>query len=221
MDTDYPGIAASAEIFLDRRFIPFIEKNEHEGETWVFYLQVDGNEEELNKLRVSLSKWAEKYDDNIDYPEFSLSDDIVSEQVVNGRVGAIEDDDSYMEPYHKVTGKFTCPTIDLDNFYSITDRFYKGKIRNFFQDVEETRKPVSLWTIDSLQLDPTDMKAQLILAAPGLIGNQLVVSFPRCSLEDLPQIDWANHIRAHLDEAVDAVMVALRSEVAQRSSVPR
>lgn len=109
-----------------KRFIKFEENNDHEGETWFFWLQVDGNREELSKLAELLdeadTEWYTLYWDEWD-------EDFVDFGVEEGGWG-------YMNYHNKVIGQFTCPT-ELEDGYSLSEMcnewFYKGSIRDHFQ----------------------------------------------------------------------------------------
>lgn len=120
------------------QFIKLREINEHEGETWRFWLQVDGNEAELKRLRTALERVAELYGDQYDVP-FELSDQPKSEAYVDALVEEAEgDDDGYMAAHHKVTGVLTVPDWpdlapdDYDN--AIERALYKGGIRKLFRE---------------------------------------------------------------------------------------
>ena len=102
-------------------FRSFEEFNDQEGETWIFWLQVNGNENELVKLSRALHSFS--------YSNYKLTDIVIPE----GHVDILTEfgGGGYMRFHHKVTGKLTSPSIDLEDF-SPDDVFYKGGIRDLF-----------------------------------------------------------------------------------------
>lgn len=118
------------------KFAKFTEKNEWEGETWRFWLQVDGNEAELTVLNATLLKVAALYDG--DDPPFMLSPTYRAERYVDFLIEqAEEDEDGYMASDHKITGKLTVPDWpdpgpeEYDN--AIERALYKGGIAKLFR----------------------------------------------------------------------------------------
>lgn len=108
------------------QFIKFTERNEWEGETWRFYLQVDGNEEEITKLRRLLASYKVK-----PALSYTLDDGLLDEATVDALVDN-GDDDGYMRAHNKVTGRFACP----DDLGERANELYKGSIEEFFTAVE-------------------------------------------------------------------------------------
>lgn len=96
------------------------ENNEWEGETWHFYIPVEGNEEEMVKLK-------EKY---IDGEIYCVSIKKFTEE----RVDILCEDDnntSYMNKHNKLKGKLTVP----ENLSPKTDDpLYKGGICKFMKE---------------------------------------------------------------------------------------
>lgn len=119
------------------QFVKLTEINEHEGETWRFWLQVDGNEEALAKLAIALGRVAELYGESYDVP-FELDDQFKSEAYVDVLVEEAEDDDGYMAPHHKVTGVLTVPDwpeLGPDDYDNAIERaLYKGGIAKLFSE---------------------------------------------------------------------------------------
>lgn len=101
------------------QFVQFTEINDHEGETWHFWLQLDGNEREITKLSDLLDEAAAEATFELDY---TLTGNIEPENVVDKLVQYA--DSGYMATHNKVTGKFTCPEVLGDN----ADNLYKGGI---------------------------------------------------------------------------------------------
>lgn len=102
------------------KFIKFVENNDHEGETWFFWLQIDGNREELSKLAEFLDEM-----DVSDY--YTLEWNEWDEQFVDFAVE--EGGWGYMNNHNKVTGKFIMPEDELNDLW-----LYKGGIEDYFKD---------------------------------------------------------------------------------------
>jgi hypothetical protein len=103
------------------KFVPFIENNDHEGETWRFWLQQDHNEYQLEVLQGILG----------DNEEFSLDiTGAVDESIVDTLIEYSQE--GYMPLENKVTGKFKAPKLAEGEFPS--DHFYKGNIERFFEE---------------------------------------------------------------------------------------
>jgi len=117
----------------DLKFVRFNETNDNEGETWTFWLQANGNEDQLDKLWNLLIDAAKNPDDEDEEDEdfaYDLSDRrevTLSEYDVDVRVKHAAGE-GYMAAHHKVVGKFTCP----DSLGDGADDLYKGKIRKLF-----------------------------------------------------------------------------------------
>ncbi|MDN5917946.1 MAG: hypothetical protein L0I76_23100 [Pseudonocardia sp.] len=109
----------------ERMFVAMHETNDHEGETWTWFLQLDGNEAEIDKL-ARLLRDAEEGDDEFSYSlELSTREPepIVDKIVAHAHTG-------YYASHNKVTGSFACP----DDLGEYADELYKGGIRGFFLD---------------------------------------------------------------------------------------
>lgn len=105
-------------------FARYTENNEHEGETWVFWLQYDGNEDALSALDDLIAEAVgdsepEEYELDLDtlIPEWE-----VDTLVKHGGQG-------YMDYHHKVTGKLTLPS-DLGEYL---EDLYKGGVKKLFK----------------------------------------------------------------------------------------
>lgn len=107
------------------QYARFIERNEWEGETWSFWIPLDGNKEALLMLAqiIALSEeWDEKYE---------VHSDPVPESDVDVLVKYV-DDTGYMAARNKLSGKLVLPD-DLSAMLADEDGkdpFYKGGIRN-------------------------------------------------------------------------------------------
>lgn len=117
------------------KFVKFTEYNDHEGESWNFWLQFDGNEQQIDKL-LSLLK---EFDGRDDCYELDLK--TVDESEVDILV---KHTGSGYYPYNnKVVGEFFCPTIETEllkdefedqAFEWLDDNFYKGRIKEMFRN---------------------------------------------------------------------------------------
>lgn len=105
-------------------FVRFHEYNDNEGESWNWWLQLDGNELELEKLeRLVIAAT----DENDPWHVLHM-DDQEPESVVDKLVQYAES--GYFAAHTKVTGKFTCP----DDLGEDAESLYKGRIRDFFEE---------------------------------------------------------------------------------------
>ena len=116
-----------------KRFVKFTEHNDWEGESWNFWLQLDGNEQELAKLKSFLND-----NDLEDNPGYMLDMTPVLENEVDILVK--HSDGGYMSDHTKVEGTFTMPDMvedeeaDDDAAYEFAnDNFYKGDIARHFK----------------------------------------------------------------------------------------
>jgi hypothetical protein len=104
------------------RFVKFVEHVHWEGETWVSWLQVDGNEDQLDKLWGLLVDAEEADDSEEDFP-YGLSDrneETLPEEHVDVLVEHAE--------HTKIVGRFECPdSLDED-----CRLIYKGQISKLF-----------------------------------------------------------------------------------------
>jgi hypothetical protein len=108
------------------RFVPFTEENDWEGETWTFWLQLDGNEDELVQLH-ELTHESETYHLSLNDIE---SEETVDRMVRRAKVG-------YMYSDNKIVGKFLCPDstgVGLTQEELLNGHFYKGGIRDHFRE---------------------------------------------------------------------------------------
>jgi len=118
-------------------FVKFREYNDNEGESWNFWLQLDGNEDQLNRLnRIIELENAAGCD-----TEYELDMEPVAEEEVDILVK--HSDSGYMSYENKITGILTLPEFDdslfeyeseiSDKVFEWTsDNFYKGGIGELF-----------------------------------------------------------------------------------------
>jgi len=117
----------------DLKFVRFDETNDNEGETWTFWLQVNGNEDQLDKLwnlLIDANKNPDDEDEKYEEFAYDLSDrneETLPEHDVDVLVKHAAGE-GYMAAHHKVVGKFMCP----DSLGDGADDLYKGKICKLF-----------------------------------------------------------------------------------------
>lgn len=111
------------------KFVKFTENNDWEGETWRFWLQLDGNESELKKLKGFFDKndVGEAYELDMT----PVDEEEVDTLVKHSRQG-------YMNYDNKVTGTFTMPEYEDDGqedsaYEWANDHFYKGDVERCFE----------------------------------------------------------------------------------------
>jgi hypothetical protein len=98
----------------------FTEVNDWEGETWHFWLPIEGNEEALRKL-------AELLDVEADSDEYQLSLEPRDELHVDALVDE-DDEPGYMSAQNKLEGVLTVPDTLGENCKAL----YKGDIAKMF-----------------------------------------------------------------------------------------
>lgn len=103
-----------------RYFVELEETNDWEGETWSWWLQLDGNEDALRELGILLAddEWEEEY--RLAYGE-AVSEADVDLLALHSRSG-------YYPDHTKVTGILTLPA----DFR--VDDLYKGGIRDYYKE---------------------------------------------------------------------------------------
>lgn len=110
-------------------FVGLTEVNEHEGETYRYWIPIEGNEEALATMRRLFGQDSDQVtEEEATYwlaTENPLSEEVVDILVDNTRVG-------YMAFEQKFTGTLVLPPNFEDDFDSI---LYKGEIKKLFQQV--------------------------------------------------------------------------------------
>ena len=114
-----------------------LEHNHKENETYVFYCQWTGNEEELEML----AKVIETAECELsgDYSSFEVSRIKIPESAVDAHV-KIQEFGCYIHMFQKCEGTFLCPEFSNDPFEKaarLDDLYYLGRLR---EDFSETRK---------------------------------------------------------------------------------
>ena len=96
-------------------FVMFTEINDWEGETWSWFIPIEGNEDDIEKVRALIEPMQDVY---------SLSEKQYTEEEVQTLMDA-PSDTTYMDRYQKASGFETIPeSVDWDN----DDPFYKGQM---------------------------------------------------------------------------------------------
>jgi hypothetical protein len=111
-------------------FVKFTEHNDHEGESWCFWLQKDDNDNELAKLQKLLGEY-DTYEETYKLQNMGAVDEHDVDVLVK------HSGEGYMSYHNKVSGKFTCPQPTeeekKDGYGWLNDTFYKGEIREYFK----------------------------------------------------------------------------------------
>ena len=102
-----------------RTFVGFSESNDHEGETWNFYMPLEGNEKAIEKVKKLLATYPE--DEECPY---QIGPTLTEDQV-DTLVGFANGAASYMDAHQKVKGFLKLPKSVKDWSY---DPFYKGAL---------------------------------------------------------------------------------------------
>lgn len=111
-------------------FVKLTENNEHEGETWHFYIPIDGNEAAIGQLLdVTIG-----LDQDID-EGYSL--DVTPIPEVEVDILVKHADTGYMANHNKLTGVLTLPE-DFDERMADedSDPLYKGQIKEYMKVTE-------------------------------------------------------------------------------------
>jgi len=103
-------------------YVRFIEHNDWEGESWNFYLQVEGNENALLRLEEMLPADNEDYELDLTVP---YTKKLVKTLVKHSRTG-------YMRYHNRVDGVLDIDLLDSIDWEDGPAPFYKGGIKDFF-----------------------------------------------------------------------------------------
>lgn len=99
-----------------KQYYKFTEVNDWEGETWHFYIPVDGNKREIAKLKKE-----------VDGEFYIVNDELLPENEVD--ILCKHSDGGYMTTHNKLKGKLEIPN---EKGRSIEDALYKGGICDNF-----------------------------------------------------------------------------------------
>lgn len=105
----------------ETKFVQFTEYNDNEGETWHLWLQVDGNTDELAKLRALLDEANENAAFDLDY---TLTGNVEPESNVDLLVKYGNEPGRYSPAHQKVVGQFACPDTLGEDGHAL----YKGAL---------------------------------------------------------------------------------------------
>lgn len=109
---------------MSKTFVPLVEHNDWEGETWTFWLQVEGNEDELVKLYQWISGYELEETFELDVNDRE-SEDVVDRMVERATVG-------YNYSDNKIVGKLNLPEVKSEE--ELRDLLYKGGIEDYFKE---------------------------------------------------------------------------------------
>jgi hypothetical protein len=101
----------------DKKFASFVEINDYEGETWYFFIPVEGNEEAIKTLKEHL-RGSEQFGFDFDEVDEYVVD-ILCERSING----------YMPSHNKTHGKLVLP----DDMEDIEEILPKGGIEGLME----------------------------------------------------------------------------------------
>lgn len=111
-----------------KNYVKFIERNEWEGETWRFYIPLEGNESALKELEAALRSAGGE--SSAEYYELSMK------PIPESKVDALVEHsgDGYMAYHNKLAGTLTIAPGVLALLASYKDDpFYKGGIKGFMK----------------------------------------------------------------------------------------
>jgi len=127
-------------------FITFKENNNKENETFIFFLQYDGNEEQLKKLNDIISK-TDFSDLNGDYSTFEIEiETMISEEAVNQIIKV--DLGCFSKLFNKCSGEFKFPSELFEELnesemaFKLDELFYACNITNYFSRNDEFDKAI-------------------------------------------------------------------------------
>ena len=111
-------------------YVTFTEDNDYEGETWRFYIPIEGNEKALAELDEGLKEAAGE--DPYDEFPYHLDDNPIPEAQVDYLVGNLADDTGYMPAFNKLAGQLLLPVgLDWSSEDNFDDHLYKGGIKDW------------------------------------------------------------------------------------------
>lgn len=105
-------------------YVRLIERNDHEGERWSWWLEEEGNKDALKRLRACLEE-ADPFGE-----EFELTEERATRESVDMLVRYSDDEGQYYPDHNRVDGVLTLPENLEDD---VLDILYKGGINNLFE----------------------------------------------------------------------------------------
>lgn len=106
---------------FNKKYAQLLEHNQHEGETWCYWLQMDGNEVAIDTLVDLIEE--EELEDEYEFTGIIAYDFEVEVLLRLGNFGY-----GYMSQHHKFEGK-----LEFPNGFQVND-IYKGRIEDFFKE---------------------------------------------------------------------------------------
>jgi hypothetical protein len=111
------------------RFTPLIETNDHEGETWTWWIQIDGNQDVLDAIQEVIR---EALGESEYFEEFSLPEWPYGEKLGEDQVNLLErwSDEGYHRSHNKVSGHLVVPDwwFETISAFDRLEALYKGGI---------------------------------------------------------------------------------------------
>jgi len=104
----------------------FTEHNDNEGETWHFYIPVEGNEETIKNLKIFLEE------NNLE-DEYEISNKVFTDNETE--VLCDNTDSGYMDFNNQLFGKLILPKLEMHkDGYIEDDPLYKGGIAELMEN---------------------------------------------------------------------------------------
>lgn len=114
------------------KYAQLTEHNDHEGETWHFYIPIDGNEAVLDQLDTALGALGDRLEEDV----FELELAPIPEMEVDILVKRGGDTD-YMAEHNKLAGRLVLTDEHLAKLAAgDIDPLYKGRIRDHMKAAE-------------------------------------------------------------------------------------
>lgn len=105
-------------------FVPLHETNDHEGESWTWWLQLTGNEDAMARLAELIKEaMADEFEPAYVMDLASVEPTFVVDKLVEYA------DSGYYAAHNKVVGTLTVP----DDLGEDVDVLYKGRVKDFFK----------------------------------------------------------------------------------------
>jgi hypothetical protein len=109
------------EMTSTHTYTPLIENNDHEGETWTWWIRVEGNEGVLDLINDTIlaARDVSEYFEEYDLPEWPNGDRITDEQLA---VLLRWSDGGYYRAHNPVYGRLVLPNDFFDPEFGIFER---------------------------------------------------------------------------------------------------
>lgn len=181
------------------KFVEYLEFNDYEGESWRFWLQLDGNTTNLDIL-ADIIKQAEK-EENEKLPYFLNKNNIIDEETVDILVKYSFS--GYRKFENKITGKLNLLNLKEK---TLDETLYKGGITTLFKKEEEMvdnqhKKIVGYRDLSEKDISNINLVKEL---ESQIAGNWLETS----KIKDI-DLRWLNIAKTHLEEGFSAWVKAI------------